>query len=58
MLRCATGRDYQDLLRPMMIDTFIADDSSEDIKAELQAGRRRLIEYVSKFGAEVIFSLH
>ena len=42
---CALGNDHLSLLRPMMIDTFLADAASESLKAGMQSSRGTLMTY-------------
>ena len=42
---CAFGNDRLSLLRPMMIDTFLADAASESLKGSMQKSRGTLTTY-------------
>lgn len=45
ILQCAFSNEHPALLRPMMIDAFLADAASESLKSTLQAARARLLQY-------------
>ena len=45
IIQCAFGNDHLSLLRPMIVDTFLADAASECLKASLQSSRDVLMTY-------------
>ena len=45
IMRCAFGNDRLSLLRPMVIDTFLADAASEALKVGMQNSRGTLMTY-------------
>ena len=45
LLLCASGKDYQSLLRPMVIDAILADSAAEKYRIDIQDSRDLLLQY-------------